>query len=86
MSADTGKEFAVEVPQIGKKLTCKACFMCQEKAKTHDLHICLGCKSMSWYPSGDFRSRGISYHVKFRCNNCVTAAISQTLTVKGAGV
>lgn len=85
MSHDHAKEFAVEIPQIGKKLILKACVVCQEKAKTHDLYICLGCKSISWHPSGVFRSGGVSYNVKFQCNNCVTETITQTLRARGAG-
>ncbi len=84
MSADNAKEFAVEIPQIGKRLTFKACVECQEKAKTHDLFICLGCKSISWYPSGNFRPHGISYNVKFQCNNCITEAVSHSAAAKGA--
>ncbi len=72
MSSDNTKQFAMDVPQIGRRLTFKICVVCQEKTKTHDLYVCLGCKSTSWYPSGNFLSNGITYHVTFRCNQCST--------------
>ena len=79
MSEDNAMAFGVEIPQIGKRLTFSACVACQEKAKTHTLYVCLGCKSVSWFPSGDFVSGGVKYHVKFQCNRCMTRAISETL-------
>jgi len=75
MSGNNTKEFAVEVPELGKRLTFKACVACQEKAKINKLHICLGCKSISWHPSGSFSPDGVMYNVQFQCNNCVTKAI-----------
>jgi hypothetical protein len=75
MSGNNTKEFAIEVPEISKRLTFKACVACQDKAKTNTLYVCLGCKSVSWYPSGNFSPHGVMYHVQFQCNNCVTQAI-----------
>ena len=78
-SADNAKEFAIEVPQIGKKLIFTACVACQEKAKTNGLDICLGCKSISWYPSANFWPSGVMYQVKFQCNKCMAKAVSDAL-------
>ena len=79
-SADNAKHFAVEVPQIGKRLMFKACIVCQEKAKTNTLYVCLGCKSISWHPTGDFYPSGVNYEVKFQCNNCITEAMYEAFS------
>jgi hypothetical protein len=84
MTEGNAKEFTVPVPEIGKKLTFKACVFCQERAESNKLHICLSCKSISWYPSGNFRPHGISCHVKCQCHNCITEVISQTFPAQGA--
>jgi len=79
MGPDNAAEFIVEIPQIGKRLTFRACVTCQEKARTHNLYICLGCKSISWFPSGSFVAHGVNYHVKFQCNRCMTQAVNDAL-------
>ena len=84
MSADNAKKFSVEIPQIGKRLTFKACMACQEKAKTNTLYICLGCKSINWHPAGNFYPSGVKYNVKFQCNNCITEAIYGAFSEKAA--
>lgn len=76
-SEENAAGFFVEVPQVGKRLSFRACVACQEKAKTHNLYICLGCKSVNWYPSGEFLPHGVKYHVKFRCNGCMSQAVSE---------
>jgi hypothetical protein len=86
MSPDNAKKFSVEVPQIGKTLTFKACVACQEKARTNTLYICLGCKSISWYPAGNFYPSGVNYNVKFQCNSCVTQVIYGAFTPEAAQV
>lgn len=75
MSAGNTKEFSIEVPEIGKKLTFKACVFCQAKAEWSNIHICLGCKSISFHASGHFYASGVKSHVKFQCNRCATEAI-----------
>ena len=85
-SADNAKHFSVEVPQIGKRLVFKACVVCQEKAKTNTLYICLGCKSISWHPTGNFYPSGFNYEVKFQCNNCVTEAMYDAFAKRVAQV
>ncbi len=84
MSRDNAKEFGIEVPQIGKTLTFKACVACQERAKTNTLHICLSCRSISWYPSGVFCSNGLKYSVKSHCNSCMTKAITEIFAESSA--
>ena len=79
MGPDNAAEFAVDIPQVGKTLTFRACVACQEKARTHALYICLGCKSISWFPSGNFVPHGVNYRVKFQCNRCMTRAVSDAL-------
>ena len=64
MSEENAQQFAVEIPEIGKRLLFKACVACQEKAKTNTLYICLGCKSISWHPSGDFCDNGVKYQIR----------------------
>ena len=81
MSADNAMAFGVEVPQIGKTLTFKACVSCQEKAKTNSLYVCLGCKSISWFPSGNFVEGGVKYRVKFQCNRCITESIAESVAL-----
>jgi hypothetical protein len=79
MSPENAKEFCVDIPQIGKRLIFTACVACQEKARTNTLVICLGCKSISWYPCANFSPSGIMYEVKFQCNNCIAKAVSNAL-------
>jgi hypothetical protein len=79
MSEENAQQFAVEIPEIGKRLIFKACVACQEKAKTNKLYICLGCKSISWHPSVDYYDNGVKYKVKFQCNKCITLAVSEAL-------
>ena len=81
MSSDNAMAFGVEVPQIGKMLTFRACVACQEKAKTHCLYVCLGCKSISWFPSGTFVQGGVKYRVKFQCNRCITESVTESIAI-----
>jgi hypothetical protein len=86
MSEENTKEFGIEVPEIGKKLTFRACVFCQERAESNNLHICLRCKSISWYPSGNPCASGVQYFVKFQCNRCATKAAMDDVVRMGAPI
>ena len=86
MSERHAKEITIPVSEIGKKLTFTACVFCQARTESNNLHICLRCKSINWYPSTDFPHHGVSYNVKSQCQNCITETVSQTLTEKGGEV
>ncbi|MDY6838483.1 MAG: hypothetical protein SWH78_10945 [Thermodesulfobacteriota bacterium] len=75
MTQEEGQQFSAEVPQIGKTLVFKVCPSCQDKARYHKLHVCLGCKSTAWVQSTQPTPGGVRYHIKFHCNNCITTNI-----------
>jgi len=75
MTEEKGQQFSAEVPQIGKTLVFTICPSCQDKARYHELHVCLGCKSTQWVQTGQCTPAGVRYHIKFQCNNCITTGI-----------
>ena len=86
MSENHAKELIIPVPEVGKKLIFTTCVFCQARTESNNLHICLRCKSISWYPSTDVPHNGVSYNVKSQCQDCISETVSETLTEKGEGV
>jgi hypothetical protein len=84
MCTDNAKEFCIEVPKTGQRLSFRVCVFCQQKAESNNMHICLSCKSVDWYPSGRFRRDGIDYHLRFQCYHCIADASPEGVAVGGA--
>lgn len=85
MTEENGQQFSAEVPQIGKTLVFKICPTCRDKARYHELCVCLSCKSTAWVQSSQLVSTGVMYHIKFQCNNCITRSIHGTFAHEAHG-
>lgn len=69
-SRDTIQGFSVDAEQVGKRLIFKACPICQAKARTHTLIVCLGCKRLAWQRHHKDTPHGVHYRVITQCEAC----------------